>query len=125
MTHIGHSLVITGELVSTEDITIDGRVNGHLTVRDANLTISNSGTVKADVRAVRVLVLGQVKGSITASERIELTATSRMEGSLSANRVVLADGARFDGGIDMSQRTIAAKMAQHRAGVTAAAQETR
>lgn len=125
MTRIGQSLVITGELESTEDITIDGRVNGHLTVRDANLTISTSGAVKADVRAMRVLVHGQVKGSITASERIELAATCRMEGSLSANRVVLVDGARFDGGIDMSQRTIAAKLAQHRAGATATPQETR
>ncbi len=125
MTHIGQTLVIIGELESSEDITIDGRVDGDITIRDATLVISASGAVAADVRAVKVVVHGQVKGGITATERIELTPTARMEGSLSANRVVLADGSRFDGGIDMSQRTIAAKMAQHRAEATAAAQEKR
>jgi cytoskeletal protein CcmA (bactofilin family) len=66
-----------------------------------------------------VLVEGQVKGGITASERIELGSNSRVEGSLSADRVVMWEGARFDGGIDMRQRTIAAKMAQYRNGLAA------
>jgi cytoskeletal protein CcmA (bactofilin family) len=115
MTRIGHSIVISGEIESDEDLLIEGRVNGHVTVRDATLTISSRGAVQAHVRGTRVHVDGQLKGSITATERIELSAASRVEGSLSANRVVVADGARFDGGIDMRQRTIANKMAQFRA----------
>ena len=115
MTRIGHSLVISGEFECAEDLIIEGRIKGHLIVRDAQLTIASAGSVEAQVRGSRVLVEGQVKGSITATERIELTSASRVEGSLSANRVVVRDGARFDGGIDMRQRTIAAKMAQYRA----------
>jgi len=116
MTRIGHSLVITGELECAEDLLVDGRINGHLIVRDAQLTITPTGTVDAQVLGTRVLVEGQVKGAITASDRIELASKSRVEGSLSANTVVMWEGARFDGGIDMRQRTIAAKVAQYRAG---------
>jgi cytoskeletal protein CcmA (bactofilin family) len=115
-TRIGRTLVITGELESGEDLLIEGRVNGHLVVRDAELTVMSSGTVDAQIHGVRVLVEGQVKGGITATERIELSSKSRVEGSLSADRIVMWDGARFDGGIDMRQRTIAAKMAQYRSG---------
>ena len=120
-TRIGPTLVITGELECSEDLLIEGRVNGHLVVRDAQLTITSSGTVDAQVHGVRVLVEGQLKGGITATERIELASKSRVEGSLSADRVVMWEGARFDGGIDMRQRTIAAKMAQYRDGLAAPA----
>jgi cytoskeletal protein CcmA (bactofilin family) len=120
-TRIGRTLVITGELESGEDLLIEGRVNGHVVVRDAQLTVTPSGSVDAQIHGVRVLVEGQVKGGITATERIELGSKSRVEGSLSADRVVIWDGARFDGGVDMRQRTIAAKMAQYRNGAPAAA----
>ena len=119
-TRIGRTLVITGELECSEDLLIEGRVNGHLTVRDAQLTITPTGAVDAQIHGTRVLVEGQVKGGIIATERIELGAKSQVEGSLSADRVVMWEGARFDGGIDMRQRTIAAKMAQFRNGVTTA-----
>jgi cytoskeletal protein CcmA (bactofilin family) len=116
MTRIGPSLVIVGEFESHEETTIDGRVDGHVHVKGAFLTITPRGTVKADIRGVRVYVQGQVKGGISATERIELGATARVEGALSADQVVIEEGARFDGGIDMGQRTIASKMAQYRAG---------
>ena len=115
MTTIGPSIVISGELTSTEDITVQGRVNGHVMVREASLTIAEHAELRADVRGARVVVKGRVKGSIVASERIELAATATVDGSLSANRVVLADGSRFNGGIDMDQRTIAARLAQFKA----------
>jgi cytoskeletal protein CcmA (bactofilin family) len=115
MTRIGPSFLISGELQSSEDTIIEGRVNGHVQIKDAPLTITQGGAVRADVRAVRVLVQGQLKGSISASERIELTASAQVEGALSANQVVITEGARFDGGIDMQRRTIESKMAQYRA----------
>jgi cytoskeletal protein CcmA (bactofilin family) len=120
-TRIGPTLVISGELECSEDLLIEGRVNGHVVVRDAQLTVTPSGTVDAQIHGTRVLVEGQVKGGITATERIEIGSKARVEGSLSADRVVLWDGARFDGGIDMRQRTIAAKMAQYRTGAAAPA----
>jgi cytoskeletal protein CcmA (bactofilin family) len=119
MTTIGPSVTFSGELISTEDLTINGHITGHVLVRDAALIIGDEGRVKADVRGARVVVRGQVDGSIVASERIELAPSARVDGSLSANRIVIVDGAQFTGQIDMDQRTIAAKLAQYRA-----AQET-
>jgi cytoskeletal protein CcmA (bactofilin family) len=115
MTSIGATIVITGEMTSGEDVTVDGRIDGQLLVREAALTIGERAQVQADVRGARVLVRGLVSGAISASERIELTATATVDGSLSANRVVVADGARFNGRIDMDQRTIAARVAHYKA----------
>src|SRR5215204_1191951 len=91
MTSIGATIVITGEVTSGEDVTVDGRVDGQLLVRDAALTIGERAQVQADVRGARVVIRGLVTGAISASERIELTATATVDGSLSANRVVVAD----------------------------------
>ena len=115
MTRIGPSFVICGEFESHEATVIEGRVDGHVRVKDAPLTITQSGAVKADVLGTRVLVEGQLKGSINASERIELTPTAQVEGSLSADSVVMFEGARFTGGIDMNRRTLASKIDQYRA----------
>jgi cytoskeletal protein CcmA (bactofilin family) len=115
MTTIGSTLIITGEITSSEDVTVDGRVDGQVLVRDAALTVGERAQVNADVRSARVTVRGHVSGVIAATERIELTATATVEGSLSANRVVVADGAQFNGRIDMDQRTIAARVAQFKA----------
>lgn len=115
MTKIGPTISISGEVVSGEDIIVEGRVHGHLMVRDGALTIGEQAQLQADIRGTRVVVKGQLKGSIVASERIELEASASVEGSLSANRVVIADGSRFNGGIDMDQRTIAARIAQFKA----------
>jgi cytoskeletal protein CcmA (bactofilin family) len=115
MTTIGPSASFNGELTTTEDLVVQGHVEGYLHVRDATVTIEQSASIKGDMRAARVLVHGHVEGSIVASERIELASTATVDGSLSANRVVIADGARFNGRIDMDQRTIAVKVAQYKA----------
>ena len=120
MTHIGKSVVFDGELTSDEDLKFDGTLKGHLHIRNANLTIGDGATVEADVRARQVIVQGTVQGSIAAGERIELAASSKVTGSLSAERVVIADGARFNGSVDMGRRTIASKMAQYKSGQPAA-----
>lgn len=115
MTTIGRSLVITGELSSDEDLVIDGRVRGTLTIRGGTLTIAEQARIESDVRGVRVVIRGRVDGNVSASERIELHPSASVSGSLSANQVVIADGATFHGGIDMGHRTIAAKVARYRA----------
>jgi cytoskeletal protein CcmA (bactofilin family) len=120
MTHIGKSVVFDGELTSDEDLQFDGTLKGHLHVRDATLTIGEGATVEADIRAKQVIVQGTVQGPIAAGDRIELTATAKVTGSLTAERVVIAEGARFNGGVDMARRTIATKMAQFKAGQMAA-----
>jgi len=120
MTHIGTSVVFDGTLSSDEDLRFDGTLRGHIHVRNASLTIGEGATVEADIRAKQVVVQGMVQGSIAAAERIELTASATVIGSLTAERVVIADGARFNGGVDMGRRTIVSKMAQYKAGQTAA-----
>ena len=120
MTHIGKSLAFDGELTSDEDLRVDGTVKGHLHVPDATVTVGEFATITADIRARQVVVEGTVEGAIAASLRIELTATAKVNGSLTAERVVIAEGARFNGGVDMGRRTIATKVAQYKAGQTAA-----
>ena len=119
MTHIGKCFVFTGELSSDEDLRFDGTLKGHLHIEGATLTLGETATVDADIRAKQVIVQGTVQGSIAASDRLELTATATVNGSLTAERMVIADGARFNGDVDMGRRTIARRVAQYRAGKTA------
>jgi cytoskeletal protein CcmA (bactofilin family) len=114
MTTIGASLVITGEVTSSEDVTIYGCILGPVSIRDGALLATQTGRVTGEVRASRIVVQGTINGTVSATERIELQPSAVVTGSLSANHVVIADGATFNGRIDMNQRTIAAKAAQHR-----------
>ncbi len=115
MNIIGRSLLITGEITSDEDLTIDGGVHGRVTVRSATLDIGPHGDVEGDIRAQRVVIAGRVRGGVSAAERIDVRPTADVRGNLSANQIALADGAQFNGGIDMARRTIAAKVAQFKA----------
>ena len=115
MTTIGSSLLITGEIASEEDLVIDGRFSGQIVVRNAALTIGKLAQVEADIRGTSIHVLGQIQGNVAASERIELGTSADVRGNLSANRIVLVDGATFTGRIDMDKRTVAAKVAQFKA----------
>jgi cytoskeletal protein CcmA (bactofilin family) len=114
MTHIGPTISFDGVLTCTDSLRLDGYVRGDIVMRDAELTIGQSAKVEADIRGLRVLILGTVNGNVTASERIELGASANVTGGLSANRVVIVDGARFTGRVDMDRRTIAAKIAQYK-----------
>lgn len=119
MTTIGPTAAFSGDLTSDEDLTIEGRFDGHIIARNATVTIAASARVTADIRCARVFVRGIVKGSIVASERIELASGARGDGSLSANQIVITDGARFNGHVDMDRRTIAARVSQYRAARSA------
>jgi cytoskeletal protein CcmA (bactofilin family) len=114
MINIGQAVVITGDISSSEDLQIDGRVRGRVLVKESTLVVGTQAQLESDIRGRRVRIHGTVTGTITASERIELSATAIVIGNLSANRVVIADGARFHGRIDMDRRTIAAKVAQYK-----------
>lgn len=99
--NIGKSLTIKGELTGSEDLSIDGKVEGKITLNGQHVTIGPNGQVTAEVQAKSVVVGGQMKGNITADDRVEIAATGAMLGDVRAPRVVLADGARFKGSIDM------------------------
>jgi len=116
MTTIGSSVAFEGDLTCGEDVTIEGRLTGSIHVRDATLTITRSAHLESTIRAARIVVHGTVQGAVTGTERIELGPTAIVTGDLSATHVVIVDGAQFNGRIDMGRRTIAAKVAQYKAG---------
>jgi cytoskeletal protein CcmA (bactofilin family) len=105
MASIGKSLHVKGELSGSEDLVIDGQVEGRITLNGYHVTIGTTGRVAAEIVAKSVVVRGQVKGNITADERVEIAATGTMVGDLRAPRVVLVDGARFKGCVDMESKS--------------------
>jgi len=100
--NIGQSICIRGELTGDEDLTIEGRVEGKIDLKEHNLTIGPKGRIQAEVRAKTVVVRGEVNGNVQAQERVELAETGRVIGDIVSPRIVIADGARFKGSVDMS-----------------------
>ena len=122
MTHIGPAVSIVGDIECDTDLLVEGRVRGRIRLRDLTLIVGADGQIDGDIRSARVVVHGIVRGSIWAAERIEVTASGGVHGSLSANRIVIAEGAIVNGRVDMDRRTIAAAVAKYKAdhaGVTA------
>jgi cytoskeletal protein CcmA (bactofilin family) len=103
MVNIGKSVVIKGELTGSEDLTIEGQVEGRIELRQNVLTIGPNGKIKAEVFAKAVVVQGEVHGNITATERVDIRDAGSVDGDLSAPRVAIADGAHFRGSIDMQR----------------------
>ena len=104
MVNIGKSVVIKGELSGSEDLTIEGHVEGKIELRQNVLTIGPNGRIKAQVFAKSVVILGEVTGNVTASEKVDLRDNGSVDGDIAAPRVAIAEGAHFRGSIDM-QRT--------------------
>jgi cytoskeletal protein CcmA (bactofilin family) len=108
MVNIGKSVVIKGDLSGSEDLTIEGQVEGKIELRQNVLTIGPNGKIKAQVFAKAVVVQGEVQGNITATERVDIRDNGSVDGDLSAPRVAIADGAHFRGSIDMQRQGAAA-----------------
>jgi cytoskeletal protein CcmA (bactofilin family) len=102
--NIGQSITIKGEVIGNEDLTIEGKVDGKIVLKDHNLTIGANGRIQAEVQAKTVLVIGEIVGNVIADDKVEVAATGSMRGDILAPRVVLADGARFKGSIDMDAK---------------------
>jgi cytoskeletal protein CcmA (bactofilin family) len=125
--NIGKSVVIKGELNGSEDLTIEGHVEGTIQLRDHVLTIGPNGKIKAQVFAKSVIVLGEVTGNVTASEKVDIRDNGSVDGDIISPRVAIAEGAHFRGSVDMqrkagtAQQPAAAKPAA--ATTTAAPQE--
>ena len=109
--NIGKSVVIKGELAGSEDLTIEGQVDGTIQLRDHVLTIGPNGKIKAQVFAKSVIVLGEVTGNVTASEKVDIRDKGSVDGDIISPRVAIAEGAHFRGSVDM-QRKAAAGAAQ-------------
>jgi cytoskeletal protein CcmA (bactofilin family) len=100
---IGKSIVISGEVKGSEDLIVDGRVEGTVRLSESRLTIGPNANVAADLSAKDVLILGQVKGNVVASGRVELRAGCCVEGDIRALRLAVEDNAIFRGKVDLTQ----------------------
>jgi cytoskeletal protein CcmA (bactofilin family) len=100
---IGKSVVVRGEVKGSEDLIIDGRVEGTVTLTESRLTVGASANVAADLSARDVLIMGQVQGNIVATGRVELRAGSTVEGDVRALRLAVEDNAVFRGKVDLTQ----------------------
>lgn len=100
---IGKSVIIRGELSGSEDLFIDGQVEGTIELREHNLTVGPNGRVNAHVNAKEIVVQGAVKGNLRAADRVEIRKSGSVTGDLVAARIVIEDGAFFKGSIDIQK----------------------
>ncbi|HZU44264.1 MAG TPA: polymer-forming cytoskeletal protein [Terriglobales bacterium] len=105
MAHIGKSVFIKGELSGSEDLYVDGEVEGTIELRGHSLTVGPNGRVRAHVHARNVVVQGKVTGNIQASERVDLRASANVTGDITTARIAVEDGAFFKGGIDVQRES--------------------
>ena len=101
--HIGKSVIVKGELSGSEDLFLDGEVEGNIDLQDHNLTIGPHGRVRANVKAKDVVIHGKVDGNIFGTERVELKRSAVLTGDISTQRIVIEDGAYFKGAIDIKK----------------------
>ena len=99
--HIGKSLSIKGQISGSEDLFIDGEVEGRITLDGNSLTVGPNGNVRAEVTARSITILGRLLGNVRASERIEIRKTGSLEGDLVTARIVIEEDAMFRGSIDI------------------------
>src|SRR5437667_10494099 len=118
--NIGKSVVIKGELNGSEDLTIEGHVEGTIQLREHVLTIGPNGRIKAQVFAKSVIVLGEVTGNVTATDKVDIRDNGSVDGDIVSPRVAIAEGAHFRGSVDMQRQTPAGQ-SQPKAAQTAPA----
>jgi cytoskeletal protein CcmA (bactofilin family) len=98
---IGKSLVIKGEVTGSESLYIDGRVEGSINLAGNRVTVGRNGVVSANINAREIVVLGKVRGNLTASDRVDIRSDGSLTGDVVAARISIEDGAFFKGGIDI------------------------
>jgi cytoskeletal protein CcmA (bactofilin family) len=101
---IGKSLRIEGNVVSSQDLTIEGQVEGTIEIGEQTLIIGTGATVKAHLTARIITISGAVTGNVTASEKLELRATGSVLGDLVTPRLLMADGAAITGKVDVDRK---------------------
>ena len=108
---IGPSITIRGEVSGDEDLLIQGRVDGSVDLKLQSVTVGREGRVKANITSRVIIVEGEVEGDLLAEEQIILRSTSKVQGDITAPRVVLEDGASFRGGVEMGDSSEQGKRA--------------
>jgi cytoskeletal protein CcmA (bactofilin family) len=100
---IGKTIVICGEVKGSEDLIVDGRVEGTVNLSESRLTIGPTAIVAANLSAKDILIMGQVQGNLVASGRVELRAGCQVEGDIRALRLAVEDNSVFRGKVDLTQ----------------------
>lgn len=100
---IGKSVVVKGELSGSEDLVVEGEVEGSITLRGQSLTVGPNGRVRANVEARTVILHGRVDGNVHATERVDLRKNASLCGDISTARIAIEDGAFFKGSIDIQK----------------------
>jgi cytoskeletal protein CcmA (bactofilin family) len=103
LAHIGKSVVIKGELSGSEDLYLDGQVEGSIELRDHSLTVGPNGNVKANVSVKGVVIQGKLDGSVTASDRVELRQSAVVTGDVTTQRISIEEGAFLKGKVDIQK----------------------
>ncbi len=98
---IGKGIVIKGELHGEEDLVIEGRVEGSIALKK-HLIVETTGMVMADVQTENITIKGEMNGNMVASDKVEITAEAKVIGDIKAPRVVIDDGARYRGNVEMA-----------------------
>ena len=98
---LGKSLVIKGEVTGSESLYIDGSVEGSINLPGNRVTVGRNGVVSANISALEVVVVGKVRGNLTASDRVDIRGEGSLTGDVVCQRISIEDGAYFKGGIDI------------------------
>jgi len=98
---IGKGLFIKGEITGSESLFIDGKIEGSINLPGNRLTVGRNGQVSASITAREIVVLGKVRGNVSATDRVDIRAEGALTGDVSAARISIEDGAFFKGGIDI------------------------
>jgi cytoskeletal protein CcmA (bactofilin family) len=106
---LGKSVVVKGQIISREDLTIDGEVEGTVELQEHRLTVGTNGKVMASIKAREIVVLGTVHGNVEATDKIDIRKDAKLVGDLKTARIVIEDGAYFKGNIDIQRPAAAAK----------------
>ena len=101
---IGGSILVKGDIVSTEDLVIDGQVHGTIELGDHSLTIGPGAAVTADLVAKTVTISGKLNGNVISTGRVELKSTAKVAGDISAPKLMMEDGAALSGKVDTGSR---------------------
>jgi cytoskeletal protein CcmA (bactofilin family) len=101
--HIGKSVVIKGELSGSEDLYLDGQVEGNILLKGNNLTVGPNGQVKANVDAKGVIVQGKLEGNLHATDRVELRKSAIVTGDIATQRIAIEEGAYLKGKVDVGK----------------------
>ena len=120
---LGKSVVVKGQILSREDLTIDGEVEGTVEMQEHRLTIGPNGKVRASVKAREVIVLGTLHGNVETGDRIDIRKEAKLVGDIRTARIVIEDGAYFKGNVDIVRAEVPRPAAAPAASTSAAASQ--